>query len=71
MTKSNPAGAAPRLPATSVDFNALNAACARGEDAAAKFADDAQRRHRERINGKPKTKAGPAPTAPAPDAPAA
>lgn len=58
MTKHTAAAVAPRLRATSVDFNALNAACAKGDDAAQAFAEKLN-------NPEPPKKAAPAPTPPA------
>jgi len=49
MTKKTPAAVAPRLPATSVDFNALDAACKAGDDAARAFGETVAAAHRNRL----------------------
>lgn len=67
MTKTTHAAVAPRLPATSVDFNALDKACKAGDDAAQAFGEKILAEHRAR----PVAKASPETPAAAPAAPSA
>ncbi len=61
MTKTaSHAAVAPRLSATSVDFNALHAACLKGDDAAAAFAAANEADYRNRGAQPAEPESGPA-----------